>query len=551
MAQWKKDDLLFVPLGGSNEIGMNANLYHYKGKWLMIDLGAGFADTYYPGVQMLAPDLRFLYERKEDFLGVVLTHAHEDHVGSVGYLWDKLECPIYATPFTASMARSKLQERGWLDKAKIIEKKPGSSFDIGPFSLEMLQITHSIPEMNGIVLRTEHGTVFHTGDWKFDPNPVIGTASDFDKLKKIGDEGVLAMVCDSTNVFTEKHSGSEGDLFESLSGLIAKQQELVIVTTFASNVARMHTIAKAAEANDRKVVLAGWSLHRISTFAKEAGYLEDISPFISDTEMKSYKRDKLLVMCTGCQGESNAAMNKIAEGNHPFVRLRPRDTVIFSSKIIPGNEKSLFRLFNKFVRLGVEVLTEKDHFVHVSGHPSREELTKMYDLVRPKVAVPVHGEPVQLHEHVKLAKSIGIEQQVEIENGQLVRLAPGEVKTLEHVHTGYLAVDGRLLQPRDGDVMKMRRRLQNDGIIVVTLVLNMGGGLALEPSILAAGVIDATSKAGRQFIRYVTDELVDILDDQGNTSNDRMSKTARNTVRRLFKEETGKRPPVEIQIARV
>jgi len=371
MKKFNKDHLIFLPLGGSNEIGMNVNLYHYKGKWLMIDLGAGFADDSYPGIQMLAPDLTFLFENKENFLGIVLTHAHEDHIGSVTYLWDKLRCPIYATPFTAGMARSKLSERNLLKEAEINEVQPGSSFAIGPFSLQMIQITHSIPEMNAVVLRTDYGNILHTGDWKFDPDPVIEPLSNESALKSLGDEGVLAMVCDSTNVFNDRHSGSEGELKDSISKIVSGCSELVIVTTFASNVARIKTIARAAKENGRRVVLAGWSLRRITGIARETGYMDDIDDFLEEIEIRKHPRKKLLVICTGCQGEPNAAMNRIAQGNHPNIKLTAKDTVIFSSKIIPGNEKKLFKLFNTFVRLGCEVLTEKDHFVHVSGHPSR------------------------------------------------------------------------------------------------------------------------------------------------------------------------------------
>ncbi len=548
MKNFKHNDLLFLPLGGSNEIGMNVNLYHYKGKWLIIDLGAGFADDYYPGVQMLAPDLEFIIERKDDLLGIVLTHGHEDHVGSVGYLWDTLRCPIYATPFTAAIARNKLAQEG-LDKvAKITEVQTGSSFDIGEFSLEMIQLTHSIPEMNAIILRTEHGNILHSGDWKFDPDPVVGVTSDEKALKKLGDEGVLALVCDSTNVFTEKHSGSEGDLQESISELIKGREGLVCVTTFASNVARMETIAKAAAENGRRVVLVGFSLHRISTIARENGYMKDVEPFLSDKEIKNHPRDKILVMCTGCQGEPNAAMTKIASGSHPTIRLSSKDTVIFSSKIIPGNEKKIFRLFNIFVKLGCTVLTEKDHFVHVSGHPSRCELEKMYKLVRPEIAIPVHGEPVHLNEHVKIAKGIGVPKTIEIQNGEVVRLS-SEPKSLAHVQSGYLAVDGRFLQPKDGSVMQMRRRLQRDGLVMVSIVVNHGGGLAVEPKITFPGVLDPESS--RDFRKILEEELIAVIDAQSISSDDKLYTIIRKTVRRLVSAESGKKPSIEIHLLRV
>lgn len=548
MKKFKNEDLVFLPLGGSNEIGMNVNLYHYQGKWLIVDLGAGFADSYFPGVQMLAPDLSFIYHNLKDFVGIVLTHAHEDHVGSVGYLWDKLRLPIWATPFTAGIAKAKLQEMGVADKAVINEVKPGSKFDVGPFKLEMIELTHSIPEMNSVVIRTDYGNILHTGDWKLDPDPVVGPVSNETALKALGDEGVLAMVCDSTNVFNDRHSGSEGALKDSVSKLIAGQKGLVVVTTFASNVARVDTLVRAAKEQGRRVAITGWSLRRISSIAQDCGYLQDVE-FLTDNEIAKHPRDKMMVICTGCQGEPNAAMNKIAAGMHPTIRLLPKDLIIFSSKIIPGNEKKIFRLFNKFVRLGVDVLTEKDHFVHVSGHPSRDELTRMYELVRPQIAIPVHGEPMHLHEHVKLAKSIGIPKQVEIQNGEAVRLAPGEIAAVANAPFGYLGVDGKLFHNGDGEVMKMRRRLQNDGIIIVSLVLNMNGSIAIEPKIIAPGVID--EKENRQLLREIADELIEVVEAQRDSSDDNIYKSVRSTMRRIFNEITGKTPPVEILISRI
>lgn len=550
MKKVNKEDLVFLPLGGSNEIGMNVNLYHYKGKWLMIDLGAGFADDHYPGVQMLAPDLSFVYQNADNFLGLVLTHAHEDHIGSVTYLWEKLKCPIYATPFTAAMARSKLKEAGFSEKeAKITEIKPGSDFEIGPFSLHMIQITHSIPEMNGIVIRTEYGNILHTGDWKLDPNPVIGPTTDEKALKALGAEGVLAMVCDSTNVFNDRFSGSEGDLQKNISQLVSECMGLAVVTTFASNVARIATISRAAKENGRKVVLAGWSLKRISGIARETGYLLDIDSFLSEEEIKKYPKKELLIICTGCQGEPNAAMNKIANGKHPHIRLTPKDTVIFSSKIIPGNEKKIFKLFNTFVRLGCEVFTEKDHLVHVSGHPSRAELTKMYEMVKPKVAIPVHGEPMHLHEHSKLARSLGVKKAIEVQNGDMIKIAPGEAEIVGFAECGYFAVDGKNLQPENGDVMKMRRNMQKDGIIFVSIVMNTDGGLAVEPIISTPGVID--EKENRAFLKHISEELIEVIDEQRDTSDDKIFKITRKVLRRIFQEETGKFPVISIHVSHI
>ncbi len=543
------NDLVFLPLGGSNEIGMNINLYHYKGKWLMIDLGAGFAGDEMPGVDMMAPDLSFVYENKKDFLGIVLTHGHEDHLGSIGYLFDQLQLPIYATPFTAQIVMNKLEQVKAKDRAKIHIIKPGSNLKLGDFDLQFIQITHSIPEMNGVMIRTDVGNVFHTGDWKFDPNPVVMPNTDFDALTKIGEEGVLAMVCDSTNVFNDRYSGSEGDLLPSLTQLISEQRGTVYVTTFASNVARIDTICRAAEANGRKVALSGLSLHKITDFAKNTGYLKDIQPFISDKEVSQMPRDRVLVICTGCQGEERAAMNKIANNQHQYLKVTPRDTIIFSSKIIPGNEKKLFRLFNTFVRLRCEVFTEKDHRVHVSGHPSAQELTKMYQLVKPQIAIPVHGEPTHLHEHCRLAKSLGIPKTIEIQNGEMVKLGPDEPKSLAHVKFGYLGVDGYMLQPKDGVVLSQRRKLRSDGIVIVSLTLDKESRLLVDPLVRTPGVIDEDENPA--FITYMEEEIGDLLEHQKKQPNDIIIKKVRKQVKGMVDAEIGKFPLVEVLISRV
>jgi len=544
-----KNDLLFLALGGANEIGMNVNLYHSEGKWLMMDLGAGFADDTLPGIDMIVADISFIIEHKEDFLGVVLTHAHEDHLGAVPYLWKELRCPVWATPFTASVLKVKLQDTDFANDVRINIVQPGSRFDIGPFNIELVQLTHSIPEMNAAMIRTKNGNILHTGDWKFDPKPMVGPASDHEKLESFGKEGVLAMVCDSTNVFNPGVSGSESDLRDSLINLVGQCKNLVAVTTFASNVARVETIAKVARAHNRKVVITGRSLFKITAAAQENGYLKDIAPFISDKEVKNFRRDQLLVMCTGCQGEPNAAMNKIAYGQHPTIRLNPDDAVIFSSKIIPGNEKKIYRLFNRFVELGVEVLTEKDHFVHVSGHPSRDELKEMYRLVKPEIAIPVHGEKVHIHEHVKLAKEWGIKKSVQVQNGDLVKLSPGEPEKIAVVQSGYLAIDGNYLLAPDSEVIRARRRIGKDGIVVMSLVLNMKGDLLARPNILAPGLLDA--KADRELISELVQEVKEVIEAQHRPTNDTLQNVTRNTLRRIFKEEIGKNPNIEVQITRV
>ncbi len=548
------NDLLFIPLGGSGEIGMNLNLYYLDGKWLMVDFGAGFADDYYPGVDMLVPDISFILENKKDLLGLVLTHAHEDHLGAITYLWENFNCPIYATPFTASFLKAKIEENQAAKHAKINVVQPGSTFQIGPFDIEMVQITHSVPEMNALVLRTKFGNIFHTGDWKLDPRPMLGPVSDEPKMKKYGDEGVLAMIGDSTNVFSPGHSGSEGDLRESLAKLVAECRKLVIVTTFASNLARIESIVKAARSSGRKVMMAGRSLWRIVNAARDAGYLLDFDDFVSEDQFGKYPREKMLIIATGCQGEPLAAINKIASGSHKNINIKPGDSVIFSSKIIPGNEKRIFRLFNKFVKLGVETLTERDHFVHVSGHPNVEELKRMYELVRPQISVPVHGEHVHMHEHVRLAKSWGIRHAFEMENGVVLKLAPGEPEKVAMVKAGQLGVDGTAFVPPDSEIMKDRRRMTREGIITITLILD-SKGLFIPPSLFAPGVLD--SKHDVDIFEEISSAIENVIKEsyvssgkkQKNT--ERIDNLTRGAVRRIIKRVTGKNPPIEIAVVMV
>lgn len=549
-----KKDLLFVPLGGSGEIGMNMNLYYLEGKWLIADFGAGFAEDYFPGVDMLVPDITFIREHKKDIVGIVLTHAHEDHLGAVPYLWDELPCPIYATPFTAAFLKEKLKDQGVKPAAKIVEVKQGSSFKLGPFDLELVQITHSVPEMNGIFIRTQYGNIFHTGDWKLDPRPMLGDVTDKDKLKRYGKEGVLAMISDSTNVFSPGVSRSEGDLRDSLVKLVKECPKMVMVTTFASNVARIESIAVAGQKAGRKVILAGRSLWRIVRAAKESGYLKDAPDFLEEDQISKYPREKILVISTGCQGEPLAATNKIANGNHRNISLRPDDTVIFSSKIIPGNDKRIFRLFNKLVKMKVEVLTEKDHFVHVSGHPNVEDMKEMYSMIKPKIALPVHGEDVHIHEHVRLAKSWGVKQALEAENGVVIKLAPGDPERVGQVQANELGIDGNFFLASDSGIMRMRRKLQRDGVIMVVLTMDKDSRLMADPVITAPGALDA--KEDQDIFEDMLDEIAHVLKENHKgtkkmQSDDRIINVTRAAVKRVMRDETGKEPPIEVFIQKI
>ena len=545
-----KDQLLFVPLGGSNEIGMNLNLYTIGGKWLMVDCGIGFATEYLPGVEVIVPDISFIAEIKKDLLGLVITHAHEDHLGAVPYLWRDIECPIYATPFTACFLKHKLSEMGPGKKAKVIEMPVGSKLDIGPFALELVELTHSIPEMQAIAITTSKGVVMHTGDWKFDENPMVGPASNYEALKRYGDGNVLAMVCDSTNVFVEGESGSEGEVRENLIKLVKECKQRVIVSTFASNLARVHTLIMAAHEAGRVVALAGRSLWRVVEAAQESGYLPEDMEFVTDKEVMNLPRQDVLLICTGCQGESRAALTRIARGDHPSIRLLPGDTVVFSSRKIPGNEMRIGWVINKLAEKGVEVISDKDHFIHVSGHPCRDELKRMYELVRPQIAVPTHGERRHLHEHAKLARKWGAKKALEAHNGAIVCLDAEDAGIIGTVHSGYIAVDGNSLIPTDGEVIRTRRKLRDDGCIFISAVVNQIGELAFPVQISAPGILD--SQGDKQLIAECAAEAGAAIENTKSRSTDaQLREAARLSVRQMLKREIDKKPVIEVHIARI
>lgn len=549
-----KDKLLFIPLGGTNEIGINVNLYHINGKWIMVDLGCGFADEQLPGVDLVVADISFIEEHKEDLLGLIITHSHEDHLGAVQFLWESIGCPIYTTEYTKNFLAAKLEEYSFETKMKIHSVKTGDKVDIGPFNVEFVQLAHSAPEMQALMIRTSAGNIFHTGDWKFDNDPVIGTAADDELLANLGKEKVLALVCDSTNVFNKGHSGSEGDVRKNLVDIVAGCKGMVIIASFASNLARLDTLIHAGQAAGRKVVLTGRSLHRVLAAAQASGYLNDIQPLVDERNMGQYKRKDLLVIATGCQGEPMAATAKIAHDSHMSVKAAKGDTVIFSSRVIPGNEKKIFALFNKFVKKGVEVITEKDHHVHVSGHPSIEELKKMYQLIKPEICVPVHGEPVHIHEQAKLAKKEGIKKTLELENGKVALLDESNPEIIGEVENGYLAVDGNYLLPSDSSIFKMRKRMRDAGIVILTLVLDDKSRLLTSPILSLPGTLDP--KEDFDVINEIRVELEKTYtkickDNKGLVLPDQIETGMRNTLRRLLKKETGKSPIILVNIEEI
>lgn len=549
------NELVFVALGGAGEIGMNLNLYGYgppgEERWIMLDLGVTFSDGWPPGVDVIMADPTFIEERRDQLDGLVLTHAHEDHLGAVQYLWDRFKCPIYATPFTAHILNRKLSEPGWENEAEVNVVPLQGRFSVGPFELELITLTHSIPEPNGVVLRTPLGTILHTGDWKFDPDPVIGDVSDQKALRALGDAGVTAMVCDSTNVFAPGQSGSEGDILDSMAEVIAGCSGRVAVACFATNVARLETIARAAAETGREVVLAGRSLWRIQSAARENGYLADIPPFLAEEDANNLPDDKVLIICTGSQGEPRAALSRIAAGDHPRISLGKGDWVIFSSREIPGNETSIARLQNDLVACGVRIITARDAFVHVSGHPNRDELSHMYQLVRPRVAVPVHGELRHLHEHARLARECQVEQAILAPNGTMTRLAPGPAEIVDHVPTGRLALIGGRLVPLDGNLIKERIRGVWHGVVTVTVAVD-DAGLAEEPQITTLGisedqdedpVVDAAREAAINAVRALPPRK---LADDGD-----VLEAVRLAVRRTFRAKLDMKPVTTVHLVRI
>jgi ribonuclease J len=544
--------LYFVPLGGAGEIGMNLNLYGYAGDWLIIDCGVSFGDDSQPGLEVVMPDPRFIVERRDRLLGIVATHAHEDHIGAIPYLWTQLRCPVWATPFTASLLRAKLVEAGLAERVKINVVPMSGRFAIGPFDLELITLTHSIPEPNAVALRTPVGTVLHTGDWKFDPDPLIGSTSDEAALRRLGDEGVLAMVGDSTNALRPGSSGSEAELRRSLTDLVGRYDARIAVACFASNVARLETIARAAAAHDREVALVGRSLWRIDKAARENGYLADLPRFLTEDEAGYIPRDRIVLICTGSQGEPRSALARIAREDHPNIVLETGDVVIFSSRIIPGNEKAINRLQNALVRLGAEIVTEEDHFVHVSGHPARDELTRMYQMVRPKVAVPVHGEARHLIAHAHLAGECQVQQPLVVQNGDMVRLGAGGAAIVDEVPVGRLASDGKGLLPLDGAALKDRRRVTFNGSAVASLVLGPQGRFVVPPLISVIGVVEAeAAAAAAPALRSAVERACDELPTGARRDDEAVRDAVRRALRRVLNERFGKRPLVEIHLVRV
>ena len=559
MKKQAQDELVFLPLGGSNEIGMNFNCYGYgpphDRKWIIVDVGVTFGDQTTPGVEIILPDPEFIEAHADDILGIVLTHAHEDHIGAMGWLWPRLRATIYATPFTAFLLREKMRERGCLDKAKITEVPLSGKIDLGPFQCELITLTHSIPEPNGVAIRTPLGTILHTGDWKIDPDPILGGITDADAISRLGDEGILAMVCDSTNVFVDGVAGSEAEVREKMNALIGSLKGKVAVACFASNVARMDTVIRAAEANGRRVCLVGRSMIRMSAAAASVGLFKGHAPFLNDAEAGKFGDNEILYLCTGSQGEARAALSRIAEGTHPHVKLGAGDHCVFSSRVIPGNDVPIRNLQNKLADRGVRLYTERDHpGIHVSGHPCRDELKQMYAWARPQIAVPTHGERRHLLEHVALAKDLQVGQALAPRNGDMVRLAPGRAEIIDEVPAGRLYVDGGVVTAENGEALRERRHASHSGILMVAIAMDERGRIASGPQVRAVGLPSDTANP----LEDALDELADVVedavkrlgaDDRGD--DDALEQAINRTLKRASHRLWGRRPIVETTVLRV
>ncbi|GAK32913.1 ribonuclease J 1 [alpha proteobacterium Q-1] len=547
----KDDDLVFCPLGGSGEIGMNMNLFGCNGQWLMVDCGMTFGDDRLPGIDLVFPDPGFIEDRRDDLVALVLTHGHEDHIGAVPYLWERLRCPIYATPFTAELVRGKLAEAGLLNEVTLHVIPVGGTLEAGCFKVTYVPLAHSIPEGHGLKIETPHGTIFHTGDWKLDDVPQIGSPTSEADLGLMGDGGILAMIGDSTNVFNSRQSGSEEGVRTALIELVGTLEGRVVITTFASNAARLKTVAEVAQKHGRKIVLAGRSMHRIVEAARKTGYLPDWPETVPEDKASSLPRNEVLILCTGGQGEPRAALARIAAGDHRNLSLAAGDTVIFSSKIIPGNERVLGFLMNKLALLDVDVITERDADIHVSGHPGRPELERMYGWIKPQIAIPVHGEARHLKHHAAFAKSLGVPHALAPKNGDIIRLAPGPLALVDQAPAGRLVLDGKAVIAVNHEAIHARRRLMENGFVSLVILQEDDGSLLGDPEIIAQGV------AGMEPGGALESDLLDEIDQALTNLSSRemllektVAESARIAARRFLRIKTGKNPQVDVRVIR-
>ena len=551
-----KDELLYCPLGGAGEIGMNMNLFGYgqedDHKWIMVDVGVTFADDTIPGVDLIYPDPGYAEDKKDNFLGIILTHAHEDHIGAITHVWPKFKCKIYATPFTAALVTEKFREKK-IDITSYLQiVQLGSTINLKPFKIEFITMTHSIVEPNGLRIETPAGSILHTGDWKCDPNPLVGDNMNSKRLIEIGKEGVLTMICDSTNVLSVGRSGSEKDVRDSMLKIIEKQKKRVIVTSFASNVARMETIFYCAEKTGRNISLVGRSMHRIYKAAKQCGYLSDVIEPIDPRDAKNISSEKIIYLCTGSQGEPMGAMNRISNYIHPDVFVEAGDTVIFSSKIIPGNEKKLYKLHNQLVREGINVISEETDFVHVSGHPNRDDLKDMYEWIQPNSIIPVHGEQRHMLEHIDFAKKLNVPHPIKVENGDIVRIFPGvSPEVFDKAPYGKIFLDGNIGVEEESKSIKERRNVSQNGHLNITVIITTQGNIHNTPIVNFMGIPILNTEEFKISIQDEIDKIAKSFSLNNKKQEENFKDALKVTCRKFTKEKTGKRPITNINLVRI
>lgn len=560
-----KKDILFLPLGGSGEIGLNCNLYHYNGKWLIVDMGIGFTNEI-PGIDVIAPDISFIKEHLKDCLGILLTHIHEDHIGAIQYLWEELKLPIYTSKFAATFLRERLSEYEFGDQVKIIEVKEGENLKLKPFELEFIGLTHSTPEMNAILIKTEAGNILHTGDWKFEEKPILGQVSNKKRLKELGNKGdVLCAVCESTNIFKTEKVRTETDLLKNLKTIIAKQKTgLVICAVFASNIARIISLSLAAKACGRKIGIVGRSIYRILKVANEMNYIPKGLEFIAEDDLGKYNKKELLIISTGCQGELTSGLNKLATDTHKNIHLANGDVVIFSSSIIPGNEKNIYALYNKLSEKDVKIITDQNEFVHLSGHYNRDNLIEMYKLIKPKLVIATHGEEMHLAEHKRVAKECGIKQVIKAKDGTLIKIDEKDTQILQKLDLVNIAIDGRRMLPLNSHIINERKKIAESGVILVVLVVDKNYKLREIPNITTIGNYDLKHEKTMKnvFEDDITKSYNTALTKLSNPENKEhfekdedkdlyFEKEIKKTINHIFQLDMGKKPFVIVKICKI
>jgi ribonuclease J len=546
-------ELVFLPLGGTGEIGMNCNLYGFgargKRQWIMVDLGVTFGKHSDPGIDVITPDISFIEKQKKNLCGLLLTHGHEDHIGAVAHLWPRLKCPVYATPFTAALVRGKLAEAGLLDEVPLHIIEPDGHLEIGPFAIDYICLTHSIAEPSALAIEVEGARILHTGDWKIDPDPVIGKLTEVDRLKALGDAGIDAIICDSTNVLSPGRSGSEADVGRMLEDVVCESTGRVVITTFASNVARLTSIAAAAVKSGRHLCLAGRGMHKIYQAARETGYLTQFPEIVDESDAGYLPPEKVLICCTGSQGESNAALGRMANGRHPHLTLEPGDRVIFSSKMIPGNETEILALQNQLAQIDVEIISPNGSDIHVSGHPCRDDLADMYEWARPRSAIPVHGEHRHLIAHAALAKELGVAEPCRVHNGDVVRLAPAPTEVIDAVQTGRLHLDGFIMTEGGSAALKERRKISYNGVVFVAVPIDAANRLAGQVEVELAGA--PTDDGMVKLTDWTLDAVERAIPSSGRLTPERAEQEISVAVRRELSRRWGKKPLVIVSFVSV